>query len=218
MQTNIKPAPNMIMWIAGIAVTLFCAAGIAAIMGWIPDSMSRSVDAPAIVPPATSTPVAPRAPAPKFNDADQRTPVPRVTPMAAPRAAPMVEPRAAPVALATPPAVHPKCAECGVVESTREVAVKGEGSGIGAVGGAVVGGLLGNQVGGGRGKDVATVIGAVGGVVAGNEIEKRVKTTNAYEVTVRLDDGSTRVVREASAPTWRAGDHVKLVDGAIRAN
>ena len=37
--------------------------------------------------------------------------------------------------------------------------------------GAVVGGLLGNQVGGGKGKTLATVAGAVGGGYAGNRIE-----------------------------------------------
>ncbi len=67
------------------------------------------------------------------------------------------------------------CAECGVVESVREVDAKGLGSGLGAVGGGVLGGLLGNQVGAGRGKDVMTVVGVVGGAVAGNEVEKRVK-------------------------------------------
>ena len=39
--------------------------------------------------------------------------------------------------------------------------------------GAVVGGLLGNQVGGGRGKTLATIAGAVGGGFLGNEIAKR---------------------------------------------
>lgn len=39
--------------------------------------------------------------------------------------------------------------------------------------GAVVGGLLGNQVGGGNGKTLATVAGAVGGAYLGNEIAKR---------------------------------------------
>ena len=109
-----------------------------------------------------------------------------------------------------------KCAECGVIESTREVETKGEGSGLGAAGGAVVGGVLGSQIGHGSGTKIATVIGAVGGAVAGNEVEKRVKSTKSFEVTVRLDDGSTRVIHEASAPTWRTGDHVKVIDGAIR--
>ena len=105
-----------------------------------------------------------------------------------------------------------------MVESVREVELKGEGSGLGAAGGAVVGGVLGNQVGGGRGKDLMTVVGAVGGAVAGNEVEKRVKSTKSYEITVRFDDGSSRAISEANAPSWRAGDKVRVVNGAIQSN
>jgi outer membrane lipoprotein SlyB len=111
-----------------------------------------------------------------------------------------------------------KCAECGVVESVREVEAKGQGSGLGAAGGAVVGGVLGNQVGGGRGKELMTVVGAVGGAVAGNEVEKRVKSTKSYETTVRFDDGSSRAISEANAPSWRAGDKVRVVNGVIQSN
>lgn len=39
--------------------------------------------------------------------------------------------------------------------------------------GAVVGGLLGSQVGGGNGRTLATIAGAVGGGYVGNEIAKR---------------------------------------------
>lgn len=111
-----------------------------------------------------------------------------------------------------------RCAECGVIESVREINIKGEGSGLGAVGGAVVGGVLGNQVGGGRGKDVMTVVGAVGGAVAGHEVEKQVKATRSYAVTVRFNDGSSRVINEANAPGWRVGDKVKVINGAIQSN
>lgn len=111
-----------------------------------------------------------------------------------------------------------KCADCGVVESVREVDVKGQGSGLGAAGGAVVGGVLGHQVGGGRGNDVMTAVGAVGGAVAGNEVEKRVKSSKSYEITVRFDDGSSRAISEANAPSWSAGDKVRVVNGVIRSN
>lgn len=114
-------------------------------------------------------------------------------------------------------AVKPKCPECGVVESVREVEQRGEGTGLGAVGGAVVGGLLGHQVGGGRGKDAMTVVGAVGGAVAGNQIEKHVKTTTAYETTVRFTDGSSRVFASSTAD-WRTGDRVKVVNGTLQSN
>lgn len=48
-----------------------------------------------------------------------------------------------------------------------------QNSPIGIGVGAVVGGLLGNQVGGGNGKTLATIAGAVGGGYLGNEIAKK---------------------------------------------
>ena len=109
-----------------------------------------------------------------------------------------------------------KCVDCGRIESVQEIVTRGEGSGVGVVGGAVVGGAIGHQVGSGRGQDLATVAGAVGGAVAGNEIEKRVKSTRSYAITVRLDDGSSRVINETNPPTWRPGDQVRLTNGTIQ--
>jgi hypothetical protein len=83
-----------------------------------------------------------------------------------------------------------KCTECGVVESTREIDTRSKGSGLGALGGAVLGG--------GRSKDVATVAGAVGGAFAGNQIARQVKSTKSYDITVRLDDGSSRTISETN--------------------
>ena len=110
------------------------------------------------------------------------------------------------------------CQDCGVVQSVKEVDTKGQGSGAGAVGGAVVGGVLGHQVGDGDGRKVATVVGAVGGALIGNEIEKQVRTAKSYEISVRLEDGSTRVITEASEPSWRPGDKVRVVNGVLHAN
>ena len=110
------------------------------------------------------------------------------------------------------------CAECGVVQSVHEIDTKGKGTGIGVVGGAAVGGVVGNQVGDGDGRRIATVVGAVGGAVLGNEIEKRVRTTKSYEITVRFEDGSSRVITEPDATAWRAGDKVKVLNGVIHTN
>jgi outer membrane lipoprotein SlyB len=115
-------------------------------------------------------------------------------------------------------APKPACQECGVIESVREIEKKGQGSGLGAAVGGVAGGVLGHQTGGGRGKDVMTVLGAIGGAFAGHEIEKNAKKVKSYEIDVRLDDGSTRVVTQDVVPAWRMGDRVKLVNGAIIAN
>jgi outer membrane lipoprotein SlyB len=205
--------PQAIIWIAGIALTLFCAAGIAAFMGWIPNSIGGPSDKVAVGQPSANTvpaaaPIAPLA---------ATSLPPAVAPTAAVPMAATASAQVTPTAPVQETAVA-TCAQCGVIESVREVDAKGKGSGLGAVGGGVVGGLLGNQVGAGRGKDVMTVVGVVGGAVAGNEIEKRVKTTRSYKVTVRLDNGSRRVISQARLPKWRTGDKVKVINGAIHSN
>ena len=119
-----------------------------------------------------------------------------------------------------PPAVEPPkpiCHDCGVIESVREVEKIGQGSGVGAVAGGVAGGLLGHQTGGGRGKDVMTVLGAIGGAVAGNSIEKNVKKVKSYEIAIRFEDGTSRLIAQDNPPAWRSGDKVKVVNGAITA-
>jgi outer membrane lipoprotein SlyB len=107
------------------------------------------------------------------------------------------------------------CAHCGNVESVRAIKQRAQGSGLGAAGGAVLGGLLGHQIGGGHGRQLATVAGAVGGAVVGNQVEGNMKATTSYEITVRLDDGSARTFHQNSAPRWEAGDRVKVVKGAL---
>jgi uncharacterized protein YcfJ len=67
------------------------------------------------------------------------------------------------------------CNGCAVVSKEHTETRKGKASGVGAVGGVVAGGLVGNQFGSGNGRAAVTVLGAVGGGVAGNEIEKNVK-------------------------------------------
>lgn len=53
--------------------------------------------------------------------------------------------------------------------------------------GAVLGAAIGHQVGGGRGKDLATVGGAVAGGVAGHKIQ-RYRQQNPRRETVRICD------------------------------
>ena len=108
----------------------------------------------------------------------------------------------------TSPAVL--CAACGTVESVNAVQQKGEGTGLGAVGGAVLGGVVGHQVGGGDGKKAMTVIGAVGGGLAGHEIEKRARSTTVFDVKVRMEDGSVRSFQRSEA--LAVGAHV-VVEG-----
>jgi outer membrane lipoprotein SlyB len=109
------------------------------------------------------------------------------------------------------------CHSCGRVEAVHTVQSAAKPSGVGVVGGAVVGGLLGNQVGGGTGRTLATVAGAVGGGYAGNEIEKRTRTATTYQVRVRMGDGSLRTFPYNKVPPWHEGDRVRVVDGYLHA-
>jgi len=107
------------------------------------------------------------------------------------------------------------CGECARVVEVHEETRQGKASGIGAVGGAVLGGLLGNQVGGGTGKKIATIGGAVAGGYAGNEIEKRQKSHRVWVVRLSHADGSTQRLEQGQDPGLRAGDVVVVRDGRI---
>lgn len=110
------------------------------------------------------------------------------------------------------------CGNCGKVDSVQVIQHPAKPSGVGVVAGAVLGGVLGNQVGGGNGRTLATVAGAVGGGYAGNEVEKRSRSTTTYQVLVRMDDGSMRTFRYPSPPSWNAGDRVRVVNGSLTAH
>ncbi len=180
---------------AAVAIILFCGVGIASMTGLLPSAFSQknSADEAALAEQA------------RTNTDKANSPVTKSSTTAA-----RVAGTQAPTQMAAA-----TCASCGTVESVNTVAVKGEGTGLGAVGGGVVGGLLGNQVGNGRGNTVMTVLGAAGGAFAGNEIEKNVRKKVSYRVTVRMDDGSVRTVSQPQPPSVAAGDKVRVTNGAV---
>jgi outer membrane lipoprotein SlyB len=96
--------------------------------------------------------------------------------------------------------------------------IGGSGIGIGTIAGAVIGGVLGNQVGSGRGNTVATVAGVAGGAYVGHEIESRQqqRTADVYRITVRMDDGSYQSMTQNTNGTFRVGDRVRIDNGVMR--
>jgi outer membrane lipoprotein SlyB len=233
---------------AAVAVTIASAVGIAAMTGMLPGSAAKHVEpalvaqAPAVAPaPAPQQPavVAAPEPAPVARPVARATPKPKpVVHHQAASVPPAPQPEPVQVAQAPAPGTYPPvppdyrpapppapvaapkpvCNDCGTVDSMREVASKGEGTGLGAVAGGIGGLILGHQVGGGAGNKIATVLGAAGGAYAGHQLEKNARSTKSYEVGVRMDDGTYRTVALASAPTWRAGDHVRVVNGTLEAD
>jgi len=89
--------------------------------------------------------------------------------------------------------------------------------GLGTLAGAVVGGVVGNQVGAGRGNTAATVAGAVGGGYVGHQLEKRNRQqSDAYKFTIRMSDGSHQSFTQESNADLRVGDRVQIDNGVMR--
>ena len=116
----------------------------------------------------------------------------------------------------TPPAfqVSEPSARVGTVISITQDSVQNVNSGVGTVGGALVGGGIGSLFGGGSGQTVATVIGAVGGAYAGNRAAQR-SHTFVWRIGVRYDDGSVATVQQTTAPALRIGDRVRVSSHGI---
>ena len=86
------------------------------------------------------------------------------------------------------PAANPYIGQ--VTAITPIATQQGNETGLGMIGGAVVGGLLGNQVGKGNGRTLATVAGAAGGGYAGHEAENYHHRDTSYNVSVHVENGS----------------------------
>lgn len=107
----------------------------------------------------------------------------------------------------------------GTILSVRQVQVQKDQTGIGAVGGTVLGGVTGSTIGSGRGKLLAVAGGAAAGAALGNMAEKANAVGNAVELEVELEDESVIVVVQELNDDFNPGDHVKVLeanDGTIR--
>lgn len=106
----------------------------------------------------------------------------------------------------------------GTITSIRNVKIEGNSTG-GAILGAVAGGLLGNQVGSGSGRDAATVGGAAAGGIAGSHIGKAVTSRAGLEIQVDLDNaGSVSIVQEVNPrEPFQVGDRVRVLGNGRRA-
>lgn len=107
--------------------------------------------------------------------------------------------------------------ETGRVVEIREVPIKRGGSGmndgtlvgggLGAAGGAIIGGATTNSVGGAL---VGGLLGAVAGGIAGTAVDRN-STRRGIEVTVQRDDGQRVTIAQMDDGDVQMGDRVAIV-------
>jgi len=100
----------------------------------------------------------------------------------------------------------------GTVQSVRTVQIEGTKTPVGTGAGAITGGILGSQVGGGTGRSLATVGGVVLGGLAGSAAEEGITRQPGYEITVQLDNGRTVSIVQAADVSFRPGDRVRVIE------
>jgi outer membrane lipoprotein SlyB len=210
---------------AAVAVILASATGIAAMTGILPTSHAVPAPAPVVVPataPMASAPLATpqsniaqgqaqeAAPARPRVHHTHSAPVPQSPAYANNQGYQASSESAAPRPVAADP-------YAGEVVAINTVQAPEPTTGLGAVGGAVAGGLIGNQIGGGRGRVLATIAGAVGGGVAGNGIEHAVRKQTTWQVQVRMQDGSYRNFSYTTQPDVQVGERVRVSGDSLSA-
>lgn len=207
--------PALVAPLAQVALATPQASAPAASASAADDLVEKPVTAPAKPAPAPVPVKKVVKPVPK--------PEPRPAPVVARSPAPEpyysgVSPAPAPYPSPAPVVVAQVCTFCGSIESVTPVqrSTKPAGVGIGTVAGGVLGAVVGNQVGQGNGRTVATILGAIGGGFAGNAVEKNVRTETVYQVGVRMEDGSRRTVEVAQPPS--VGSRVTVEGSSIRTN
>ena len=108
---------------------------------------------------------------------------------------------------------QPQSFSKGVIISERNVTVKGTESGVGAVSGAVLGGLGGSKV---SDDGPISAIGAIGGAIVGGIVgakaEELIMKGEASEFIIQPDTGEPFTLIQVNDEKLKAGDRVLIIN------
>jgi len=115
------------------------------------------------------------------------------------------------------------CGTCGTVQRIEQVSLadrqESQSIGMGAVLGAIIGGVAGSNIGHGDTRTVATVAGAAVGGVIGHKVQASNNDNryqqDGYRVDVNLDDGRWAQVTQLENPGLRVGSRVIIRDEQV---
>ena len=106
----------------------------------------------------------------------------------------------------------------GVVIAARPVTISSSSQemdnqpGAGAALGAVGGGVLGSQIGQGKGSVLAGLAGAVAGGVGGHLLGQKLTDQEGMEYQIQLERGDIVTMRQGADPAFRVGQRVMVID------
>jgi outer membrane lipoprotein SlyB len=108
--------------------------------------------------------------------------------------------------------------DLGVIIDVVPVKIKGETSNIGAVTGAIIGGIASQKVGSGTGKDIAIVAGTVAGGVIGYFLPVKIGEHNGFQYTISLDNSKNPIsiiqsISNEEKNNHKVGDRVTIIYG-----
>jgi hypothetical protein len=93
------------------------------------------------------------------------------------------------------------CDRCGVIEAVRKTTRNATRA---------------ISVESGYGSYAVALLSLLVGAKYANPTAKEAGPATNYEITVRFNDGSRRVLTQSNPPKWKAGDRVMVVNGEIR--
>ena len=107
---------------------------------------------------------------------------------------------------------QPQSFSKGIIVSVRDVSIKGTQSGVGAVSGAVAGGLAGSKV---SENQTVSAIGAIGGVIVGGLVgakaEELIMQGDATEFVIQPDVGQPFTSIQLNEEELKKGERVLII-------
>ncbi|HHB92597.1 MAG TPA: glycine zipper 2TM domain-containing protein [Thioploca sp.] len=100
--------------------------------------------------------------------------------------------------------------EEGVVESVELATIRKDGTIVGTAGGTVLGAIAASTIGGGKGKQLASVGGAVIGGLLGHYFEQGITDRNALKIVVRLESGEKIVIIQEDDVLFEKNERVNV--------
>ena len=104
------------------------------------------------------------------------------------------------------------CAECGVIESIRQIDKRDEITGSCAAGDIAGSSFTGALAEDGRGVSMPST--TLAEIVSGDSGAKRIRMTSRHQLVVRFRDGTRHVFNEETPRSMRVGDHIQVISNA----